>query len=68
MADRLQFGKIEEVIEPQTSSRFRAAPTRSLMQKDIPAGERTDSGLQAVFREVFLIKSYDEAIELDLVT
>jgi DNA-directed RNA polymerase subunit beta len=68
MADRLQFGKIEEVIEPPNLIEVQSRSYEEFMQKDIPAGERTDSGLQAVFREVFPIKSYDEAIELDFVT
>ncbi len=68
MADRIQFGKIEEVIEPPNLIEVQSRSYEEFMQKDIPAGERTDSGLQAVFREVFPIKSYDEAIELDFVT
>ena len=68
MADRLQFGKIEEVIEPPNLIEVQSRSYEEFMQKDTPAGERTDSGLQAVFREVFPIKSYDEAIELDFVT
>jgi DNA-directed RNA polymerase subunit beta len=68
MADRLQFGKIEEVIEPPNLIEVQSRSYEEFMQKDVPAGERTDSGLQAVFREVFPIKSYDEAIELDFVT
>ncbi|WP_035607073.1 DNA-directed RNA polymerase subunit beta [Haloferula sp. BvORR071] len=68
MADRLQFGKIEEVIEPPNLIEVQSRSYEEFMQKDIPAGERTDTGLQAVFREVFPIKSYDEAIELDFVT
>ena len=67
-ADRLQFGKIEEVIEPPNLIEVQSRSYEEFMQKDVPAGERTDSGLQAVFREVFPIKSYDEAIELDFVT
>ena len=68
MADRLQFGKIEEVIEPPNLIEVQSRSYEEFMQKDVPAGERTDTGLQAVFREVFPIKSYDEAIELDFVT
>ena len=67
MADRLQFGKIEEVIEPPNLIEVQSRSYEEFMQKDTPAGERSDAGLQAVFREVFPIKSYDEAIELDFV-
>ena len=68
MAERLHFGKIEEVIEPPNLIEVQSRSYEEFMQKDVPAGERTDTGLQAVFREVFPIKCYDEAIELDFVT
>ncbi len=68
MADRLQFGKIEEVIEAPNLIEVQSRSYEDFLQKEVPAGERSDSGLQAVFREVFPIKSYDEAIELDFVT
>jgi DNA-directed RNA polymerase subunit beta len=67
MADRLHFGKIEEVIEPPNLIEVQSRSYEEFMQKDVSASERTDAGLQAVFREVFPIKSYDEAIELDFV-
>ncbi|MGB1129671.1 MAG: DNA-directed RNA polymerase subunit beta [Haloferula sp.] len=67
MADRLQFGKIEEVIEAPNLIEVQSRSYEDFLHKDVPAGERTDTGLQAVFREVFPIKSYDEAIELDFV-
>ena len=68
MAERLYFGKIEEVIEPPNLIEVQSRSYEDFLQKEVPAGERTDTGLQAVFREVFPIKSYDEAIELDFVT
>ncbi|MCW1924780.1 DNA-directed RNA polymerase subunit beta [Luteolibacter arcticus] len=67
MADRLHFGKIEEVIEPPNLIEVQSRSYEEFMQKDTSASDRTDTGLQAVFREVFPIKSYDEAIELDFV-
>jgi DNA-directed RNA polymerase subunit beta len=68
MADRLYFGKIEEVIEPPNLIEVQSRSYEEFMQKDVAPAERTDTGLQAVFREVFPIKSYDEAIELDFVS
>ncbi|MFZ9941229.1 MAG: hypothetical protein ACO3F7_03655, partial [Luteolibacter sp.] len=68
MADRLYFGKFEEVIEPPNLIEVQSRSYDEFLQKEVSPSERTDTGLQAVFREVFPIKSYDEAIELDFVS
>ncbi|MFD0892260.1 DNA-directed RNA polymerase subunit beta [Luteolibacter ambystomatis] len=67
MAERLYFGKFEEVIEPPNLIEVQSRSYEEFLQKDVSPSERTDTGLQAVFQEVFPIKSYDEAIELDFV-
>ncbi len=67
MAERLYFGKFEEVIDPPNLIEVQSRSYDEFLQKDSSPGDRADSGLQAVFREVFPIKSYDEAIELDFV-
>ncbi|MEM1084604.1 MAG: DNA-directed RNA polymerase subunit beta [Verrucomicrobiota bacterium] len=67
MAARLQFGKIEEVIEAPNLIEVQSRSYEEFLQNDVSVANRTDTGLQAVFREVFPIKSYDEAIELDFV-
>jgi DNA-directed RNA polymerase subunit beta len=68
MAERLYFGKFEEVIDPPNLIEVQSRSYDEFLQKEVSAGDRSDSGLQAVFREVFPIKSYDEAIELDFVS
>jgi DNA-directed RNA polymerase subunit beta len=68
MAERLYFGKFEEVIEPPNLIEVQSRSYDEFLQKEVLPSERADAGLQAVFREVFPIKSYDEAIELDFVT
>ena len=67
MAERLYFGKFEEVIEPPNLIEVQSRSYDEFLQKDALPSDRLDAGLQAVFREVFPIKSYDEAIELDFV-
>ncbi|MEP2774370.1 MAG: DNA-directed RNA polymerase subunit beta [Luteolibacter sp.] len=67
MAERLYFGKFEEVIDPPNLIEVQSRSYDEFLQKDVSPGDRSDTGLQAVFREVFPIKSYDEAIELDFV-
>ena len=68
MAERLYFGKFEEVIDPPNLIEVQSRSYDDFLQKDVAPGDRSDAGLQAVFREVFPIKSYDEAIELDFVS
>lgn len=68
MAQRLYFGKFEEVIEPPNLIEVQSRSYDEFLQKIIAPSDRTDTGLQAVFREVFPIKSYDEAIELDFIS
>ena len=67
MAERRYFGNIEEVIEPPNLIEVQSKSYEDFLQQDIAPSQRTDNGLQAVFREVFPITSYDETIELDFV-
>lgn len=67
MADRRYFGDIEEVIEPPNLIEVQSKSYEDFLQKDIAPSQRTETGLQAVFKEVFPITSYDETIELDFV-
>jgi DNA-directed RNA polymerase subunit beta len=67
MAERRYFGKIEEVIEPPNLIEVQSKSYEDFLQKHIAPSQRTETGLQAVFKEVFPITSYDETIELDFV-
>ncbi|MDB9741926.1 DNA-directed RNA polymerase subunit beta [Akkermansiaceae bacterium] len=67
MSDRRYFGTIEEVIEPPNLIEVQSKSYEDFLQKDIPASQRTETGLQAVLMEVFPIKSYDDTIELNFV-
>ena len=68
MSERLYFGKFEEVIEPPNLIEVQSRSYEEFMQKEIAPSERSNTGLQAVFNEVFPIKSYDESITLDFLT
>ncbi|MFM2170390.1 MAG: DNA-directed polymerase subunit beta [Verrucomicrobiota bacterium] len=68
MSERLYFGKFEEVIEPPNLIEVQSRSYEEFMQKEIAPSERTNTGLQAVFHEVFPIKSYDESITLDFLS
>jgi len=65
MPERRYFGTIEEVIEPPNLIEVQSKSYEDFLQKDVPASQRIETGLQAVLMEVFPIKSYDDTIELD---
>ena len=67
MADRRYFGNIEEVIEPPNLIEVQSKSYEDFLQQDIAPSQRMETGLQAVFKEVFPITSYDETIELDFI-
>ena len=65
--ERRYFGTIKEVIEPPNLIEVQSKSYEDFLQQDIPPSQRADTGLQAVFKEVFPIKSYDDTVELDFV-
>ena len=68
MSDRIYFGKIKEAIEPPNLIEVQLNSYVEFLQKDISPGKRKNVGLQAVFREVFPIQSYDDKVVLDFVS
>ncbi len=59
MSDRINFGKLKEVITPPNLIQNQLDSYLEFLQKDIPANQRKPVGLESVFREVFPIESYD---------
>jgi DNA-directed RNA polymerase subunit beta len=73
MADRTQhervnFGKLREVIQPPNLIELQISSYLEYLQKDVPEKQRKPVGLEAVFREVFPIHSYDERLTLEYVS
>ena len=64
-AERIHFGSIKEGIEPPNLIEVQLNSYVDFLQKDVPFNKRKNYGLQAVFREVFPIQSYDEKATLD---
>ncbi len=68
MSERIYFGKIKEAIEPPNLIEVQLNSYVEFLQKDVSPGRRKNVGLQAVFKEVFPIQSYDDKVVLDFVS
>jgi DNA-directed RNA polymerase subunit beta len=68
MSERIYFGKIEEAIEPPNLIEVQLNSYVEFLQKEVSPARRKNVGLQAVFREVFPIQSYDDKVVLDFVS
>jgi DNA-directed RNA polymerase subunit beta len=67
MSQRINFGKIHEVAEPPNLIEIQLRSYEEFLQKNILPSKRREIGLQAVFKEVFPIESYDNKMTLDFV-
>src|SRR5206468_3927338 len=65
MSERIYFGSIKEGIEPPNLIEVQANSYVDFLQKDVPYSKRRNQGLQAVFKDLFPIESYDEKAVLD---
>jgi len=63
--ERINFGKIKEVIAPPNLIEIQLDSYKEFLQADVPQAKRKNTGLQAVFTEVFPIESYDGKTVLD---
>src|ERR1041385_2434375 len=64
-SERINFGKIKEVIAPPNLIEIQVNSYREFLQAEIAPSKRKNLGLQAVFTEVFPIESYDGKVVLD---
>ena len=63
--ERINFGKIKEIIAPPNLIELQTNSYREFLQAELPPSRRKNLGLQAVFTEVFPIESYDGKCVLD---
>lgn len=66
--ERINFGKLREVIQPPNLIELQISSYLEYLQKDTPEKQRKPYGLEAVFKEVFPIHSYDERLTLEYVS
>src|SRR5688572_1553196 len=64
-SERINFGKIKEIIAPPNLIEIQVNSYREFLQAEIAPSRRKNLGLQAVFTEVFPIESYDGKNQLD---
>jgi len=65
VTERINFGKIKEIIAPPNLIELQTNSYKEFLQAEIPQSKRKNLGLQAVFTEVFPIESYDGKCVLD---
>src|SRR5437660_2592971 len=63
--ERINFGKIKEIIAPPNLIELQTNSYREFLQAEFPQSKRKNLGLQAVFTEVFPIERYDGKCVLD---
>lgn len=68
MSERIQFGKLHEVIDPPNLIELQIKSYDEFFQKGIDPLKRRNIGLQAVFREFFPIFGFEEKSSLDFVS
>ena len=64
---RKDYGKIKEILEISNLIEIQLRSYGQFLQKDVPPEERTETGLQGVFKQVFPIKDFYETVELRFV-
>src|SRR5882724_2029907 len=65
VTERINFGKIKEIIAPPNLIELQTNSYVEFLQLNVAPTRRKNMGLQAVFKEVFPIESYDGKCVLD---
>jgi DNA-directed RNA polymerase subunit beta len=68
MSERQNFGKLREVMPPPNLIETQVCSYLEFLQKELPVDKRKNNGLEAVFREIFPIESYDGRANLEYVS
>ncbi|MBL4575528.1 MAG: DNA-directed RNA polymerase subunit beta, partial [Opitutaceae bacterium] len=68
MADRINYGKLKEVITPPNLIEIQINSCLEFLQRDVPNNQRKPVGLESVIKDVFPIESYDGRLVLEYVS
>ena len=63
--ERKNFGKLREVIPPPNLIENQITSFQEFLQMDVPAAQRANAGLEAVFKEVFPVESNNGNFRLE---
>ncbi len=61
------YGKTKELVEIPSLTKMQTDAYEGFLQANIPASQRKNRGLEAILREIFPIKSYDDLVTLEYV-
>ncbi|MDR1413589.1 MAG: DNA-directed RNA polymerase subunit beta [Puniceicoccales bacterium] len=67
-SNRVNFGKLKEIITPPYLIEAQVNSFREFLQADVAPKDRKDVGLESVFRRAFPIESYDGSVSLGYVS
>ncbi len=67
MMEVRDYGKAKELIEVPNLTQIQTEAYGKFLQADVPASRRKNRGLEAILREIFPIKSYDDQVALGYV-
>lgn len=68
MSNRINFGKLKEVVPPPDLIGLQLDSFREFLQADVSPSQRKKMGLEAVFQEIFPVESYDGKCRLEYVS
>lgn len=68
MTERINFGKLREVLDMPDLISIQVDSFREFLQMDIEPKKRQNKGLQAVFNEIFPIESFDQQISVNFIS
>lgn len=61
------YSKVAEILEVPNLTQIQTGAYKNFLQIDVPASRRENKGLEAILREIFPIKSYDERLVLEYI-
>ncbi len=67
MMEIRDYGKASELVRIPNLTRIQTDAYGGFLQAEVPASKRKGKGLEAILREVFPIKSYDDQVTLEYV-
>ena len=64
MSDRINLGKLKEIIPPLDLLGLQLDSYKEFLQQFVPPSERKKVGLEAIFQDFFPIEDYDNKYRL----